>query len=86
MLAASNIYSGGTEVEAGILVAANGTNGSATGSGSVTLSGGTLASGTGGGSISGDVADRLRCFGNRPRRHRLHRQVDHRQPARPPRT
>ena len=36
-------------------MAANGTNGSATGSGTVTLSGGTLASGTGGGSISGVV-------------------------------
>ena len=42
-------------VEAGILVASNGTNGSATGSGSVTLSGGTLASGTGGGSVAGEV-------------------------------
>ncbi len=54
-LAASNIYSGGTEVDEGTLVASNGTNGSATGSGTVTLSGGTLASGTGGGSISGSV-------------------------------
>ncbi len=55
VLAASNIYSGGTEVDNGTLVAANGSNGSATGSGSVTLSGGTLASGTSGGSISGEV-------------------------------
>ena len=54
-LAASNIYSGGTEVDNGTLVAANGSNGSATGSGTVTLSGGTLASGTGGGSIAGVV-------------------------------
>ena len=54
-LAASNIYSGGTEVNNGTLVAANGTHGSATGSGNVTLNGGTLASGTGGGSISGGV-------------------------------
>ena len=55
ILAGSNIYSGGTEVDGGILVAANGSNGSATGSGSVTLNGGTLASGTSGGSISGSV-------------------------------
>ncbi len=54
-LAASNIYSGGTEVDDGTLVAANGTNGSATGSGTVTLNGGTLASSTSGGSISGAV-------------------------------
>ena len=55
VLAASNIYSGGTEIDNGTLVAANGTNGSTTGSGNVTLSGGTLASGAGGGSISGVV-------------------------------
>ncbi len=55
ILAGSNIYSGGTEVDNGTLVAANGTNGSATGSGTVTLNGGTLASGPGGGSISGVV-------------------------------
>ena len=54
-LTGSNIYTGGTTVEVGILVAANGSNGSATGSGSVTLSGGTLASGSGGGSIAGEV-------------------------------
>ena len=54
-LTASNTYTGGTMVEAGILVASNGTNGSATGSGSVTLSGGTLASGAGGGSVAGEV-------------------------------
>ncbi len=54
-LAASNIYSGGTEVDNGTLIASNGTHGSATGSGNVTLNGGTLASGTGGGSISGVV-------------------------------
>ena len=54
-LAASNIYSGVTEVDDGTLVAANGSNGSATGSGTVTLSGGTLASASGGGSISGGV-------------------------------
>ncbi len=55
ILSASNIYSGGTIVDAGILEVANGTLGSATGSGSVTLSGGTLTSGTAGGSISGAV-------------------------------
>ena len=56
VMGGSNTYTGGTIVEAGILVASNGSNGSATGSGSVTLSGGTLASGSGGGSISGEVA------------------------------
>ena len=55
ILAGSNIYSGGTEVDNGTLVAANGGNGSATGSGTVTLNGGTLASGPSGGSISGSV-------------------------------
>ena len=55
VLTVSNTYTGGTIVEAGILVASNGSNGSATGSGSVTLSGGTLASGSGGGSIAGEV-------------------------------
>jgi autotransporter-associated beta strand protein len=55
ILAGSNLYSGGTEVDNGTLVAANGANGSATGSGNVILSGGTLASGAGGGSISGGV-------------------------------
>jgi uncharacterized repeat protein (TIGR03803 family)/autotransporter-associated beta strand protein len=56
ILSASNTYTGGTTVEGGILVAANGTNGSATGSGIVTLNGGTLASDpSAGGSISGEV-------------------------------
>ena len=55
ILAGSNLYSGGTEVDNGTLVAANGASGSATGSGNVTLNGGTLASGAGGGSISGGV-------------------------------
>jgi hypothetical protein len=41
-------------VDNGILVASNGTVGSATGSGAVVISGGTLASGTSG-SISGEV-------------------------------
>ncbi len=55
ILAGSNLYSGGTEVDNGTLAAANGSNGSATGSGNVTISGGTLASGAAGGSISGGV-------------------------------
>ena len=55
VLAASNIYSGGTALDDGVLVAANGSEGSATGSGSVTLNGGTLASAAGGGSIQGNV-------------------------------
>jgi autotransporter-associated beta strand protein len=55
ILSASNTYTGGTAVQSGILVAANGSNGSATGSGTVTLNGGTLTSATSGGSISGEV-------------------------------
>jgi fibronectin-binding autotransporter adhesin len=55
ILAASNIYSGGTTVDAGILEIANGTLGSATGGGGVTLNGGTLTSGTAAGSIFGAV-------------------------------
>ena len=54
VLAASNTYTGGTQIYEGTLVASN-SNGSATGSGTVTFSGGTLASGAGGGSISGSV-------------------------------
>ncbi len=54
-LTGSNIYTGGTTVELGVLVIANGSNGSATGSGTVILSGGTLASGSGGGSIADEV-------------------------------
>ncbi len=56
ILSGSNSYTGGTVVEGGILVASNGSNGSATGSGAVALSGGTLASGSGGGTIAGPVA------------------------------
>ena len=55
ILAGSNLFSGGTEIDAGTLVAANGTNGSATGSGVVSLRGGILASAISGGSIAGDV-------------------------------
>ncbi len=54
-LTGSNIYTGGTTVELGVLVVSNGSNGSATGSGNVILSGGTLASGSGGGSIADEV-------------------------------
>jgi uncharacterized repeat protein (TIGR03803 family)/autotransporter-associated beta strand protein len=56
ILSASNTYTGGTAVQSGILVAANGSNGSATGSGIVTLNAGTLASDpSAGGSIAGEV-------------------------------
>ncbi len=63
VLSGSNTYTGGTIINGGILVAANGTagsasgaNGSATGSGSVILSGGTLASDpSAGGFIEGNV-------------------------------
>ena len=63
ILSGSNTYTGGTIINGGILVAANGTagsasgaNGSATGSGSVILSGGTLASDpSAGGFIEGNV-------------------------------
>jgi uncharacterized repeat protein (TIGR03803 family)/autotransporter-associated beta strand protein len=56
ILSASNTYTGGTAVQSGILVAANGSNGSATGSGIVTLNGGTLATDPiAGGSISGEA-------------------------------
>ena len=79
ILAGSNLYSGGTEIDAGTLVAANGTNGSATGSGGVTLKGGILASAIGGGSIARRRDRQLRRFRNRPRRGRLHRPLDHRQ-------
>ena len=86
ILSGSNSYTGGTVVEGGILVASNGTNGSATGSGSVTLSGGTLASGSGGGTISGGVAIGPAASEIAPGGHRLRRQVDRRQPAHAHRT
>jgi fibronectin-binding autotransporter adhesin len=54
VLSGSSTYSGGTTLDGGLLVVANG-SGSATGLGAVTLNGGTLASGPNGGSISGDV-------------------------------
>ena len=81
VLTASNTYTGGTSVEAGILVASNGSSGSATGSGSVTLSGGTLEGGSGGGTISGEVEIGPLRHRNRLRRDRLHREVDRRQLA-----
>ena len=42
----NNTYSGGTTLNAGMLVVCNGTNGSATGTNTVTLNGGTMAVGT----------------------------------------
>jgi autotransporter-associated beta strand protein len=56
VFAGANTYTGGTTVNGGILVVANGSNGSGTGSGNVILNGGTLASDpSAGGSISGEV-------------------------------
>ena len=52
ILSGSNSYSGGTTLSGGLLVAANGANGSALGSGIVTLNGGTLAAGPAGGTIA----------------------------------
>ena len=53
----ANLYGGGTIVTAGTLRAANGTNGSATGTNGVTLNGGTLGGFSGaGGSIGGLVS------------------------------
>ena len=48
-------YSGGTILNGGMLIAANGSLGSATGTNSLTLNGGTLAAGAAGGSIAGLV-------------------------------
>ena len=56
VLAGINTYTGGTILNDGTLVAANGTDGSATGSGEVVLNGGILASDPNiGGLISGNV-------------------------------
>ena len=56
VLAGINTYTGGTILDDGTLVAANGTDGSATGSGEVALNGGILASDPNiGGLISGNV-------------------------------
>ena len=56
VLTSSNTYSGSTTVTSGMLVAANGSNGSVTGSGLVTLNGGALASDPSvGGTIGGNV-------------------------------
>ncbi len=54
-LSSANTYGGGTTMNAGLLVAANGGNGSALGSGTLTLNGGTLAATAAGGSIAGLV-------------------------------
>ena len=83
VLAASNIYSGGTALDAGALVAANGSEGSATGSGSVTLNGGTLASAAERRFDPGQRAGGVRRLRHRPRRDRHDRpaqprQLDHR--------
>jgi fibronectin-binding autotransporter adhesin len=53
-LPVANTYSGGTTINGGLLVVANGT-GSATGAGNVTMNGGVLASAPTGGTISGNV-------------------------------
>ncbi len=53
-LGSANSYGGGTTINQGTLVAANG-SGSATGSGPVTLNSGMLSSGTAGGTIGGNV-------------------------------
>jgi fibronectin-binding autotransporter adhesin len=55
VLAASNGYTGPTTLTAGVLEAANGNSGSATGSNTVTLNGGVLAAGPAGGTIAGEV-------------------------------
>ncbi len=54
-LTGSSTYAGGTTMNNGMLVLANGANGSALGSGTLTLNGGILAAGPAGGSISGLV-------------------------------
>ena len=54
-LTGSNTYTNSTNMNAGMLVAANGGNGSALGTGAVIMSGGTLAAGSAGGTITGLV-------------------------------
>ena len=54
-LAGSSAYSGGSTLNLGTLVVANGGNGSALGSGTLTLNGGTLAAGAAGGTVNGLV-------------------------------
>ncbi len=56
-ISGANTYSGGTTLTSGLFIAANGSNGSATGTGNVTLNGGTLATPAGatGGTITGTL-------------------------------
>ncbi len=54
-LAGPSTYVGGTTMNAGMLVAANGAAGSALGLGTLTLNGGTLTAGQAGGTVSGPV-------------------------------
>ncbi len=56
-ISGANTYSGGTTLTSGLFIAANGSNGSATGTASVTLNGGTLATPAGatGGTITGTL-------------------------------
>ena len=77
LMAAANGFSGTTTLNGGTLVAANGGNGSASGSGLLTLNSGLLASDpTVGGAIGGSVAAGSGAAADRPRRHRRHRQPD----------
>ncbi|HEX4129074.1 MAG TPA: autotransporter-associated beta strand repeat-containing protein [Pirellulales bacterium] len=56
-LSGANLYTGGTTVSGGMLVAANGVNGSALGTGDVTVSGGTLASAATGATIGAGTSN-----------------------------
>ena len=66
VLAASNGYTGPTTLTAGMLEAANGNSGSATGSNTVTLNGGVLAAGPAGGTIRRSGCRRQRPVFDRP--------------------
>ena len=72
VLAGSNSYTGGTNLNAGMLVAAN-SAGSALGTGTVALGGGTLAAGPAGGTITGPGAS-----GQQPAHHRSGGRPDQR--------
>jgi len=56
-ISGANTYSGGTTITSGLFIAANGSNGSATGTANVTLNGGTLSTPAGatGGTITGTL-------------------------------